>query len=339
MNYIGSKLSLLDFLEQSIFTICPKSANTFCDLFAGTGIVGQHFKKIGLSVISNDLQYYSYCLNKHYIENNHPITFNNLHQIGINDVFGFLNALTPYPGFIYKNYSFGGTGERLYFSDTNAMMCDTIRQQVESWHTNKLINDYEYFFLITSLLESIDKYANTASVYGAYLKKLKLSANKKMILVPAKIITGTKKNYVYNQDANELIRSISCDILYLDPPYNERQYASNYHLLETIAKYDKPKISGKTGLRDYSMQKSQFCRKNQVCEAFKDIIENAKAKYIFVSYNNEGLMSLEQIRNIMSIRGEYGYFTKDYNRFKSDNTRDYSANKTTEYIHWVKCKK
>jgi adenine-specific DNA-methyltransferase len=128
--------------------------------------------------------------------------------------------------------------------------------------------------------------------------------------------------------------------LYLDPPYNQRQYATNYHLLETIAKYDNPKIHGKTGLREYGDQKSSYCSRNQVKKAFAELISNAKQKYIFLSYNNEGLMTLDDIKEIMSSRGKYGYFTQEYNRFKADKdeNRDFSSNKTLEYLHYVVCK-
>jgi adenine-specific DNA-methyltransferase len=129
------------------------------------------------------------------------------------------------------------------------------------------------------------------------------------------------------------------DILYLDPPYNHRQYATNYHLLETVARYDDPKIHGKTGLRDYEKQKSVYCSRIQVKKAFSDLISKAKAKYIFLSYNNEGLMTANDVKEIMSSRGEYGYFTKKYNRFKADKSenRNFSADKTTEYLHYVIC--
>jgi len=118
-------------------------------------------------------------------------------------------------------------------------------------------------------------------------------------------------------------------ILSLDPPYNHRQYASNYHILETIAKYDNPKIHGKTGLRNCESQKSLYCSRMAAINAFKDLISKAKVKYIFLSYNNEGIMSLEDIKEIMSLRGKYGYFTKNYNRFKAD--------KTVEYLYYIVC--
>ena len=135
-------------------------------------------------------------------------------------------------------------------------------------------------------------------------------------------------------DANQLIKEISADILYLDPPYNARQYCANYHMLETIAKYDSPKISGKTGLREYKNQKSLYCSKSSVKNAFADLIQQANVKYIFLSYNNEGLLSVDAIREIMSQKGEYGYFTQEYNRFKADSQRDYKTDKTTEYLHY-----
>lgn len=354
MNYIGSKLSLLEFLESSIKKVVSKDCQVFCDLFAGTGIVGSYFKRKGFKVIANDIQYYSYVLNRHYIQNHKQLEFkglfnaiSRLKEIEIeerkNNVLDYLNNLKGKRGFIYDNYCLGGTQDkpehRLYFSDENGMKCDSIRQQVEKWKNNKIINENEYYFLLASLIESIDKCANTASVYGAFLKKLKKSALKPFILRPAELIVNDQEHKVYNEDINFVIKKIKGDILYLDPPYNQRQYATNYHMLETIAKYDNPKIYGKTGLREYEEQKSLYCSKNQVKKAFKDLIINADVKYIFLSYNNEGLMSADDIKEIMSLRGEYGCFTKEYNRFKADKSKDrnYTANKTIEYLHYVVC--
>jgi adenine-specific DNA-methyltransferase len=209
--------------------------------------------------------------------------------------------------------------------------------KIEEWKNNALINDNEYYFLLATLIETIDKYANTASVYGAYLKKLKITAQKNIVLKPAELIVNDTDHKVFNEDTNRLIQKIKGDILYLDPPYNQRQYATNYHLLETIAKYDNPKIHGKTGLRNYDNQKSAYCSRTKVKSAFKNLITNAKVKYIFLSYNNEGLMTAGDIKEIMSLRGKYGYFTKAYGRFKADKNRDYGADRTTEYLHYVIC--
>jgi adenine-specific DNA-methyltransferase len=131
----------------------------------------------------------------------------------------------------------------MYFSDENAMKCDAIRIQIEKWREEKIISEEEYYFLLASLLENVDKVANTASVYGAFLKNLKKSAQNIFQLKPANFYLNDDENKVYNLDVNDLIKNTSHDVVYLDPPYNTRQYGANYHLLETIAKYDNPKIS------------------------------------------------------------------------------------------------
>ena len=185
------------------------------------------------------------------------------------------------------------------------------------------------------MINSIDKYANTASVYGAFLKKVKKSAAKEFELELLPIIPGDKESKAYKDNITNLIKGIGGDILYMDPPYNARQYCTNYHVLETIAMYDNPILKGKTGLRDYTEQKSAFCSKRTVVEAFDEVLRNAEFNYIFLSYNNEGLMDFNTIRKTMEKYGEYQQFSTDYRRFKADvdENRNYSANKTTEYLH------
>ncbi len=329
MNYIGSKLSLMDFLQNTIEQVTGYSDGhnyIFADLFAGTGIVGATFKAKGYTVISNDIQYYSYILNKHYIENNTPIDITQTYKF---------NTIKGIDGFIYNNYCLGSGSERNYFTDANGRKCDGIRLEIEKMYSNRSITENQYNYFLASLINSIDKYANTAVVYGAFLKHTKQSAQKPFTFELLPIIDGCTNGQVYNEDVNVLIKKIQGDILYLDPPYNARQYCSNYHLLETIAKYDNPPIKGKTGLRDYSEQKSRYCSKRTVEKVFEDLIANAKFKYIFVSYNNEGLMSLDTIKSIMSKYGEYSVYTTEYKRFKADKdeNRNHKANSTLEYLH------
>ena len=328
MNYIGSKLSLKSFIKDTILVISKIDSENkiFADLLAGTGVIGSEFKKMGYKVIANDIQHYSYILNKHFIENNNPINIELLEH---------LNSIEGKEGFIYNNYCTGSGSERNYFSDFNGKKCDAIRQELEKLYKNKEIDEHQYNYFLASLINSIDKHANTASVYGAFLKSLKKSAVKDFELELLPIIDGNKDGKVYNEDINILIKKIKGDILYLDPPYNARQYSANYHLLETISKYDNPIIKGKTGLRDYSNQKSKFCSKSQVNQVFEDLILNADFKYIFLSYNDEGLMSLETIKEIMEKYGEYKCFTTDYKRFRADKeeNRNHKKSSTIEYLH------
>ena len=330
MNYIGSKFKLSSFLVESISdTVGDLEEKVFCDIFAGTGIVGRTFKPLVKTVIANDIEHYSYVLNRNYIGNYSALQYESL--------LDELNALELIEGFIYKHYSISGHGERQYYSDQNAKKIDTIRAKIQEWYDAKTVTDDMYYFLLASLIEAADKVANTASVYGAYLKKLKKSAQKPLVLVPAYFDWTGENHKVYQEDANKLISKIEGDILYMDPPYNQRQYGANYHMLNTISLFDEFVPKGKTGLREY--QRSAYCKKKEVSETFKDIIEKANFQYIFLSYNNEGLMSETEVREIMEQAnggtGKYSLVTTKYQRFKADKTenRNHTADATVEYLH------
>ncbi len=327
MNYIGSKFKLLSFITKSVNEVVSDdlSQKVFCDLFAGTGTVGRNFKTKVKKVISNDFEYYSFVLNKNYIENHQTIDFI--------EIIEELNFLKGNEGFIFNEYSQNGSAQRMYFSENNGKKIDAIRKKIEFWYKNDIITNNIYYFLLASLLESADKVANTASVYGAFLKHIKKSAQKELILKPALFEINNNEHAVFNEDSNELIKKIEGDILYLDPPYNKRQYGSNYHLLNTIAKYDTFNPKGKTGLREYN--RSNYCSKNKVANSFNELIKNAQFKYIFLSYNNEGLMNEMDIKKTMSKYGKYNLATINYQRFKADKTenRNHIANETVEFLH------
>ena len=327
----------------------------FSDLFAGTWIVGRYFKEKWHRVIANDLQYYSFVLNRNYIWNHTDLYFSNLYSEipellvwNVNNykeiVLDYLNNLKWKKGFIYKNYSPEWTEkeefQRMYFNNENAKKCDWVRSEIEKWKQEWKITGDEYYFLLASLLESIDKVANTASVYGAFLKQFKKSAQKLMILKPAEFYLNDNEHTVFNKNINDLILESSHDVVYLDPPYNHRQYSWNYHILETIAKGDNPKIKWKTWMRDCSNQKSDYCKKAEVKKSFTNLIKNIDAKYVFLSYNCEWLMTHQEIKEIMQIRWEYWVFTKEYKRFKADKTesRNHKQNSVLEYLHYIKIK-
>ncbi len=329
MNYIGSKFKLLPFLKEEIIKVVGNdlSQKVFCDLFAGTGIVGRAFKKDVQKIISNDLEDYSFVLNKNYIYNHQELA--NKHDLII-----YLNSLELIDnGFIYNNYCYGSGSGRLYFSDFNGKKIDTIRTKIKELQDSHQIDDETYYFLLSSLLESADKVANTATVYGAYLKKLKKSALKNMTLESACYEHTNNSHEVYKLDSNELIKIIHGDILYLDPPYNQRQYSANYHILNTIAIYDNFIPYGKTGMRKYN--KSSYSKKLEVSQSFEELIKNAKFQFIFLSYNNEGLMTPEEIKTIMSKYGKYDLKIQEYKRFKADKNenRNHTATSTFEYLH------
>ena len=344
MNYIGSKLSLLDFIDEVIQKEIDTNKENLllCDIFAGTNCVAKYFKEKGYSIIANDIQAFSYFLSKCLIENNEPYTFDLLKQNGIEDPFEYLNELHGRKGFIYKNYSLGGTAsqehQRLYFSDDNAKKIDAIRLKISFWNKTGLLTEKEYCYLVASLVESADKVANTASVYEAFLKQIKPSANKPLVLEPVDIslYEGNHTYFSTNEDGERLVSHINGDILYLDPPYNNRKYDTNYHILETIALNDSPKIKGKTGTRVENLKKSKFCIKKEAPEALENIIKNAKFSLILLSYNDEGIIPMEKIEEIFSKYGEYKRYERQHKRYKADNSRTYLKDYTIEYLHVLK---
>lgn len=326
MNYIGSKYKLTNFIKTEIRKVTGVTEKkVVCDIFAGTGAIGRAFKTESEKVIANDIEYYSYVLNRNYIGNHTQLDY----LLFLNE----LDQLEGRDGFVFKHYCAGSGSGRQYFSDENGRKIDAVRSKIEEWKGNHLIGEGLYFFLLASLLESADALANTASVYGAFLKHLKKTAQKTLFLKPATFDVNDAEHEVYNEDANKLIRKIEGDILYLDPPYNHRQYGANYHMLNTIAKYDEFTPAGKTGLRSY--ERSRWCVKNEVRGVFDDLVKEARFKYIFLSYNNEGLMSLGEVKEIMSKFGHYDLIEQPYQRFKADKTenRNHKASSTTEFLH------
>ncbi len=343
MNYIGSKLSLLPFINEAVSSLDIKKKPeeiVFCDIFAGTGVVSKFFKEKGYNIIANDLQYYSYVILKHLVGTNRNLRYNKLRNSVCDDIGKYLNNLNGIDGFIYNNYSPSGTKtqehQRLYFSDYNARKIDAMRLQIESWYKDKLLDEDEYYGLLASLLESSDKVANTASVYEAFLKKFKKTSLKELDFqyIKPTISDNLKfKSSIHNKDANSLIEEIKGDILYLDPPYNTRKYNTNYHMLETISLYDNPTIKGKTGVRDDESKKSDYSSRRFAKKAFEDLIKKASFDYILLSYNNEGIISVEDIQSIMSKYGQYTVLKKPYRRFKADSNRNNGATEVLEYIH------
>ena len=224
--------------------------NIVADLFAGSGVVASCFKSAGFKVISNDIMYFSYVLNRGSICLNKKPSFDNLK---IKNPIHYLNNLELRDTgfliedcFIFRNYSPNEKCERMYFQSKNAVKIDIIRLTIEEWRNKNLINDDEYFYLLASLISAVPYVSNITGVYAAYLKTWDVRTYNELVLKDVKIIESQEQHSAFNIDANELARNISADLVYIDPPYNERQYVPNYHVLETVARYDSPAITGET---------------------------------------------------------------------------------------------
>ena len=326
MRYIGSKNELLDDIIGEIKQI--KDTGKIIDIFGGTGVVSSAFKKSNYKVISNDALYFSYCLMRGSVGINKNLSFS---ALGF-DPIEYLNNLNDSNFkkdelFIYTNYSPNKTSDRMYFTNENASKIDVIRLTIEKWKTENLIDEDEYYYLLCSLLNAVPFVANITGVYSAYLKEWDKRAFKEIKLEKHEIIKK-RQCKVYNLDYIDLLKKVKGDILYSDSPYNERQYLPNYHILETIAKYDYPSIHGKTGMRDYdNSETSPFCRKKDALSAFENMITNADVESIVISYNNEGIVKTEDMVKLCQKYAKPNTFKLTeipYRRYKSKipNNRD-----------------
>ena len=328
LRYIGSKLNLLPQLNAAV-SERKTSGGNFCDIFSGTGVVGRYFKN-RFPVQSNDLLYFSYVIQYASIQLNSLPNFDDLKK-EIGDPFYFLNNLKGekfnfnLDPFTAINYSSYGEEKRLYFTEINALHIDAIRQSIQEWFDTGLIKIDGFMFLLASLLECVPSVSNIAGTYGAYLKHWDSRTSKPVFLQPITVIDNEQRNISYNENANDLIKKISGEVLYVDPPYNGRQYLGNYHVLESIAKYDYPILKGKTGMRKDMNKISDYCKKGKVAKSFDDLLTHADFDYVFISYSTEGLISEDELVAIAEKHSDpkklkvYKFPYRRYSRIKDDS--------------------
>jgi len=342
MRYIGNKTKLLSFIENvMVDTVGPLEDKTLCDLFAGSTSVARYFKQKCRKVIANDLESYSYVLAKHYLGNNQPM--HEKHR----ELIQYLNCLEGKTGLFTENFSPHGVEGRKFFTVENAGKIDAMRDQLDDWKVSGEIDDNMYYFLLASLLESVDKYANTTGVYGAFLKEFNGRSTHTLEVKPAEFYLGSQPGQVFQQDSNIVLPNLSGDILYLDPPYNTRQYSSNYHILNYVVdnkvdiKNNREGKQSRTALpTEYN--KSPFSTRSGVKKAFEDLISKSEGfKWVFLSYNDEGLLSLTDIRKVFQKYGKYNLTNTDHMRYNSGGGKNKdNPNKminrrknTVEYLH------
>ena len=324
MKYIGNKTRLLDFIGDSMVEAGLPSQGTFIDIFGGTGSVGNYFKGKGYRIISNDIMTYSYVAQRVFIGLNHIPDFNGVSNSGIFGAFQILNnPMLKKEGFAFNSYAPSGHDGRQYFSNENAQRIDAVRDLIEEWQQKGLLSEDEYYLLVYCLIDAADFVANISGTYGAYLKIWRSMALKPLTLKCPEVYNNGLDNLVYQEDANKLIRRIQGDILYLDPPYNERQYAPNFHVLESLTIWDKPQLKGVSGQREYSDKKSLYCQRGHASTALRDLVEHADVKYIVMSYNNEGIIKRDSLLEILSGVGDVREYQQNYRRFRTESNNEH----------------
>ena len=329
MRYLGNKTRLLEtlalFIEKNQI-----EGESFCDLFAGSASVGDYFKD-KYKIIANDFLYSSYVIAQGRINNGGvPAfkTFKSKFGCGIFDYFNNKTYEKEQGHFVWEQYS--PKGGRMFFTEIVANKIDGIRLELEDLYKNQVLDNNEYFFMLASLLETAMGYSNTTGTYEAFLKIWDSRALREFILEPLTIQEKEPvgSNVIYCTDANELIREISGDILYLDTPYTITEYSSAYHLLETIAKYDNPEIRGLTGRRVQNVQRSHYSKKEKVLFAYEDLIRQAKFKDIIISYSTQGLVPVEELCAMLKKYAVNGKLTiekipfREYKNIRTSNKGD-----------------
>jgi adenine-specific DNA-methyltransferase len=373
MNYIGSKYSLLDEISGSLESFGVPPTGVAFDAFAGTGVVSQFLKSRGHVVYANDWQHYSYVTNRAFLlldelpgfrkllghdrwgivigeTADHAVPLFSISRQGqersgdFAQVIAYLDQLPGRKGDFYEAYCEGGEAGRTYYSCENGLRIQAVRDCIEQWLYEGLIDDLEHSWLVASLVESADRVANTASVYAAFLKHIKKSAHKPLRLLalePIRPPYPAVGHQVFRGDVLDVLANHSNSdqvLTYVDPPYNHRQYASYYHILETISRWDlgafEPRL--KTGLRGKTENLSPFCSKRGAYQAFDKLLNLVKSNVLLFSYNNEGVLGEAELIGLIEAHfGTVDVRKVAYQRFRADNdskNRRYKANSTQEFL-------
>lgn len=314
-RYLGNKFKLLNFIKETINNECG-NFETFFDVFAGTGSVSSAF--VDKKLILNDILYSNHIMHIAWFKNE-DYDFNKIDDI----IQNYNSMIVNIENYVSQNFS------DTFFSNKVCKKIGFIREDIEDKYKNNELNEKERAILITSLLYSMDKIAATCGHYDAYRKNADLPQD--IILEMLDIESNlSNKNEFYNCDSNTIAADIVCDVAYLDPPYNSRQYGDAYHLLENIARWEKPNVEGVARKMNRDNIKSEYCRSNAT-NAFEDIVQKLNCKYIVLSYNNTGTsandrsnakISDEDILRILRKKGTVKIFSQKHNAFttgKSSN--------------------
>ncbi|MDR0931542.1 MAG: Dam family site-specific DNA-(adenine-N6)-methyltransferase [Victivallales bacterium] len=309
-RYLGNKYKLLPFITSVVAENC-ENVNTVADIFAGTGAVASAFTDKQL--ITNDNLYSNYICHVAWFS---PVSYS---KSKIEQLIASYNLLIVKTD-NYMSNNFADT----FFSRDDCRKIGYVREDIETRFANGGINERERALLITSLLYAADKIANTCGHYDAYRQGIEFEKSLEMS-VPLPYNRLNRKNACYNEDTNDLVKRISADLVYIDPPYNSRQYCDAYHVLENIARWKKPNVSGVACKMDRTKLKSNYCT-NKATETFEDLIKNIESRYILLSYNNmaqkgngrsNAKISDEDIMRVLSAKGEVKIFTQDYKPFSA----------------------
>ena len=370
ITYIGNKRSLLPFIKQGVEIVQKELNKEFLhcfDVFSGSGIVSRFLKSYASSITTNDLETYAKIISSCYLSNKSSINFDELEKIHSELVKSTTNEISTCelnntcPGFVSELYAPKDEdnvqfGERCFYTPYNAKYIDIMRQKI----TDEVPTELQKFF-IAPLLSEVSVHANTAGIFKGFYKnsrtgkgqfggngKNALERIKGKIELPLPIFSNFEcPSYIFQEDANTLILDEMLynhlpekefDLAYIDPPYNQHPYGSNYFMLNLIANYQRPdceKISRVSGIpKDWN--RSSFNRKRDAAESFTNLVSSLRAKYLMISFNSEGYISKNEMINILEKVGTVTVLDISYNAFKGSRNLKNRDIYVSEYLFIVK---
>lgn len=334
-RYIGNKTKLLPYIMNRVCEMIGDTG-TVADVMAGTGAVALELRKHGYTVMASDVMTYSY----HHLVTNLKISeyphfeglvrnnvISSKSEMAYQNVLTFLNNLTPKHSFFYREFSpaghpLNGCPARKYFTAENAAKIDAIREKINEWIEEGYITQIEESLLKHTLIMAVNEVANISGTYGYFLSDFKKNANAPLELTPVEIYGENVKGHIVRLGfAENLAGLITADLCYIDPPYMKRQYAANYHILETLARGDFPEAIGKSGLRDWWDQHSKLCTKTRGLQSFEKIMNDMHCNKFLISYSEDGLFTLEQLEDCFGKFGTVKVQLIDYSRFRSNDSK------------------
>jgi len=359
VRYLGNKTKLIPFILETLDAL-GLEPGVACDPFSGTASVSIALKSAGWRVHAGDVMAASYALQVARVELDETPAFPGDLLPGrrasepatYDDVLVRLSRLPPVDGFVTEQYTRGGEegdGGRMYFSEENGRRIDAARAAIDRWAASGRIGRRRAQLLIATLIEAADRVANTTGVYASFVKTLQPNADRPLELRPIAAtppVNGSSGSTAFRGRATDLLRRVGAvDLVYLDPPYNSRQYPGYYHIPELIAVgwFPPPEIRGKTGLIPDDELRSDWCRSPRAPDALASVLDAADAGHILFSYNDEGLLSREEIAEALRSRGlpdTYRCETRPYRRYRSDSDgpgRTYARDRVSELLHYVRC--
>ena len=334
-RYIGSKARLTTPLEQAIEAFDDGSGR-FVDAFSGTGAVSELAASLGWPIWANDALESAIVMTSARLASKADILMEQLG--GYLGAIDKLNRLSPIQGAMWRTYSpasvqFDAEGiERRYFTEKNAGAIDAIRAQIASWVENGLLTPREEQLLICDLISAANRVANIAGTYGCFLSKWQNAAHSPLVMLPRELKAESVELETTVADVADL-RPAPDDLVYLDPPYTKRQYASYYHILETIAVGDDPEVEGVSGLRPWKNKASAFCYKTKALDALVSLVERMPSRRVLISYSCEGHVDLGDLCAALQRTGRVECTPiQGVGRYRPNRMASANGNSVTEYI-------